>query len=83
MAHPNTLEQHELYVCFLLKNVLFVPHFVRSGWVGPGYMRTLRLYTRQQLESMGAAETVRALWPRLGHDPITSNSWKRGLRNGK
>lgn len=70
MAHPGLQQEHELYVCYRLGAMLFVPHFVRPEWVAPAYGVTRRTYTSGELEAMGARECVRPLWPRLGHDAI-------------
>jgi len=81
MVPPIILAEHNFYVCYQLGGTLFVPHFVKTEWVGPGHFKTLALYTRDQLQTMGAIETVRALWPRIGHQPVANIEWRKGPRN--
>lgn len=71
MAYPAHFPKHDYYLCFQLNGLVYLPHFEKPVWVSPGFFKSQRIYTEDQLKMLGASKTVRSLWMRPHHEPIT------------
>lgn len=71
MPYPGAFQPRDYYVCFWLDPHLYVPHHELPLWIGPDHSRTGRAFTARELDALGARRTVRLLWSRPFHEPIT------------
>lgn len=51
--------------CYIVNDIVFVPHYTRKVFVGPGYSNTnQQTYTAEQLVARGGRLIVQQLWKR-------------------
>ncbi len=63
----NRMEK-DMYVCYHLNDVTYIPHYRERAYIGPGYgLSHFKTYAAVELLALGAKKVGELLWTRPEH----------------